>query len=187
MAVTATSAGGPGLTWLAFALGTVACWGLYAVFLHTGQMAMGNRYKAFLFVGVAYFIVAVLAPSFMMMITGAEWTFTPKGMKWSLLAGFVGAIGAFFVLMAFGAGGTPSVVMSIVFAGAPIVNAFVAIAWHPPAEGLRGLRWPFVLGIALAAFGGCLVALYRPLPGKAPATPAHASVEDPTGDASPDN
>ena len=104
-----------------------------------------------------------------------------------MLAGTLGALGALGIVFAMAAGGKPIYVAPIVFAGAPIVNAFVAIAWHPPAEGLRSLRWPFVLGIALAAFGGCLVALYRPLPGKAPATSAHASAENPSGDASPDN
>jgi hypothetical protein len=52
--------------------------------------------------------------------------------------------------------------MSIVFAGAPVVNAIVALLLHPPASGLAGLRWPFVLGIVLAAAGGCLVMLYKP-------------------------
>ena len=49
----------PGLTWLAFAFLTVISWGVYGVFLHTGQVAMqdpaNGRYKAFLFVGIAYF------------------------------------------------------------------------------------------------------------------------------------
>ena len=53
------------LAWLFFALLTVASWGVYGAFLHTGQVAMNDpvhgRYKAFLFVGVAYFITAVLA------------------------------------------------------------------------------------------------------------------------------
>jgi hypothetical protein len=52
--------------------------------------------------------------------------------------------------------------MSIIFAGAPIVNAAVAMALHPPEGGLLSIRWPFVLGILLAALGGCLVTLYRP-------------------------
>ena len=56
----------PGLTWLAFAFLTVVSWGVYGVFLHTGQVAMqdpvNGRYKAFLFVGIAYFLTAVLAP-----------------------------------------------------------------------------------------------------------------------------
>ncbi len=30
----------PGMTWLAFALLTVVSWGVYGVFLHTGQVGM---------------------------------------------------------------------------------------------------------------------------------------------------
>jgi hypothetical protein len=105
-----------------------------------------------------------------------------KGMGWSLIAGIVGAIGAFCVLLAFGARGTPSVVMSIVFAGAPIVNAIVATAMHPPAGGLSAFRWPFFLGLVMAAVGGCLVTLYRPTsppPVKASAPPAAAAPDTP--------
>jgi len=98
----------------------------------------------------------------MLMVNGAEWSFPVSGMFWSVFAGLVGAIGAFCVLLAFGAQGTPAVVMSIVFAGAPMVNAIVAIALHPPVGGLGALRWPFMLGIILAAVGGCLVSLYKP-------------------------
>ena len=56
----------------------------------------------------------------------------------------------------------PSVVMSIVFAGAPVVNAGVALALHPPSGGLGSIRWQFALGILLAALGGCLVTLFKP-------------------------
>ena len=156
----------PGMTWLYFVLITVCCWGLYGVFLHTGQMSMGDpnhgRYKAFLFVGSAYLLIAVLAPAVMLIANGASWSFPVKGILWSTLAGLVGAVGAFCVLLAFGAKGLPSVVMSIIFAGAPIVNAIAAMVMHPPAGGLSSLRWPFVLGILLAALGGCLVTLFRP-------------------------
>ena len=107
-----------GNLWIFFALLTVASWGLYGLFLHTGQVAMGDpvngRYKAFLFVGVAYFFTAVLAPLLVLKLNGAAWSFPAKGLTWSLIAGVVGAAGAFFVLMAFGAKGTPTVVMSIV-------------------------------------------------------------------------
>ena len=57
------------LNWLMFALMTVASWGLYGVFLHTGQIAMADpvngRYKAFLFVGIAYLLTAVIARQFL--------------------------------------------------------------------------------------------------------------------------
>ncbi len=154
------------MTWLIFALMTVVCWGLYGVFLHSGQMGMADpvngRYKAFLFVGIAYLITAVLGPVLMLLLNGASWTFSAKGMTWSLIAGIAGALGAFCVLLAFGAKGTPSVVMSIVFAGAPVVNAIVAFALHPPAGGFAAMRWQFLAGIALAALGGYLVTMYRP-------------------------
>ena len=155
-----------GLAWLVFALMTVASWGVYGVFLHAGQAAMGDpvngRYKAFLFVGIAYFLTAIVAPAVVLWSRGADWSFPAGGALWSLLAGTVGAIGAFCVLLAFGAKGSPASVMSIIFAGAPIVNAIVALSWHPPAGGLSALRPQFVLGILLAALGGYLVTLYKP-------------------------
>ena len=171
----------PGMVWLLFALTTVLAWGVYGLCLHTGQLAMGDpvngRWKAFLFVGIAYFLTAVLAPLAMLLLKGASWQMPMKGVAWSLIAGLVGAVGAFAVLLAFGAKGPPAVVMSIVFAGAPIVNAAVAMILHPPAGGLSAIRWPFVLGIVMAAVGGCLVTLYRPLP--APPPKAAAVLESP--------
>ena len=169
----------PGYTWLAFALLTVFSWGVYGVFLHTGQIHMADpvngRYKAFLFVGIAYFLTAVLAPLAVLVAKGATWVYPAKGMWWSLIAGIVGAIGAFGVLLAFGAKGTPAVVMSIIFAGAPVVNAIYSLTTHPPAGGLSAIKPQFFLGILLAALGGCLVTLYKPNPpAKKPQTAAVA-------------
>ena len=156
------------MSWLAFALLTVVCFGIYGNFLHAGQLGMSDpahgRFKAFLFVGVAYFLVAVLAPAIMLLARGASFSFPVKGMGWSLLAGVAGAIGAFGILLAFGAKGTPAVVMSIVFAGAPIVNAVHSLMAHPPAGGWGSIKPQFFLGIMLAALGGCLVTLYKPAP-----------------------
>lgn len=178
------------MAWLLFALGTVASWGVYGVFLHTGQTAMADpvngRYKAFLFVGIAYFLTAVLAPLAILLINKASFNMPFEGMKWSLIAGIVGAAGAFFVLLAFGAKGSPAVVMAIVFAGAPIVNAVVSIALHPPAGGISAIKPQFYLGLALAALGGCLVTLNKPAPGKKEHGPAKtAAVSAPTPEARP--
>ncbi|MBM83245.1 MAG: hypothetical protein CMJ78_22010 [Planctomycetaceae bacterium] len=159
--------------WLMFALMTVASWGVYGIFLHKGQVAMADpvngRYKAFLFVGIAYFLVAVLAPIGVLVANKASWEMPGGGMFWSLVAGTVGAIGAFCVLLAFGAvpGVGPAkakfvpVVMSIIFAGAPIVNAVISLSLHPPDGGLGSIRPQFIAGIVLAAIGGCLVTLYK--------------------------
>jgi drug/metabolite transporter (DMT)-like permease len=157
------------MNWLAFALMTVVSWGLYGAFLHTGQLGMADpvngRYKAFLFVGLAYFLTAVLAPLLVLKLQGAAWTFPAKGAMWSLIAGSVGAAGAFCVLLAFGAKGTPAVVMTIVFAGAPIVNALYTTILHPPPGGWGSIRWQFYVGMLLAVVGAGLVTLYKPAPG----------------------
>lgn len=173
------------MTWLIFALMTVISWGLYGAFLHTGQIGMADpvngRYKAFLFVGLAYFLTAVLAPLALLVMKGASWNYPPRGMLWSLLAGIVGALGAFCVLLAFGARGVPSVVMSIVFAGAPVVNAVYVLWQHPPAGGYHSIKPQFFLGIILAAVGGCLVTFYKPnppAPAARPPTAIAASVSE---------
>jgi hypothetical protein len=133
------------MTWLLFALLTVVSWGVYGVFLHTGQTSMGGG------------------------------GYTAKGMTWSLIAGVAGAIGAFGVLLAFGAGGKPGVVMSIVFAGAPVVNAVYSLYLHPPAGGLSKVPAPFYLGILLAAFGGFLVTYFKPAPSAAKPKPVQTT------------
>jgi len=170
-------------TWMIYALSTVVCWGLYGILLHTGQLGMADpqhgRYKAFFWVGVAYFLIAVLAPAGFLMASGASWVMLAKGLIWSLVAGVAGAIGAFCVLLAFGAKGHPAVVMSIIFAGAPIVNAVVALSIHPPAGGWSSLRWQFIVGILVAALGATMVTVYKPGPG--PAKPDKPALEKPTG------
>lgn len=178
------------MNWILFAFLTVACWGVYGVYLHRGQTEMADlangRWKAFLFVGFAYFLVAVLAPLAMLRLNGASTNFLSypgKGQLWSLIAGIVGAVGAFGVLLAFGAAPQPKtayipVVMSIIFAGAPIVNAIVSMIYHPPHGGMAEIKWQFWAGIVIAALGGSLVALYKPdsAPAKPPGKPVTAAV-----------
>lgn len=171
----ATVQGQVQLTWLAFALMTVVAWGLYGILLHTGQVGMADpvngRYKAFLFVGLAYFLTAVLAPAGVLLLRGASWRFPIAGLSWSLVAGLAGAAGAFCVLLAFGAKGRPATVMTIVFAGAPIINAIIALLLHPPQGGLKSIPLPFFAGILLAVTGAALVTLYKPTPASGPHAP----------------
>ena len=182
------SSASAGNTWLIYTMLTVLSWGIYGILLHKGQTLMrapGDvgadptilRYKAFLFVGVAYFLTAVLAPLFLLMSKGQAFSgYTSSGAWWSLIAGIAGAIGAFGVLLAFGAKGTPPVVMSIVFAGAPLINALLGSILHPPKNGWGQVNPLFFAGILLAVAGGYMVARYNPAnlapPKKAPAQAA---------------
>ncbi len=149
---------------------TVICWGTYGVCMHTGSTSMKNpehgRIMAFLWVGLAYFLTAVIAPLIILKLKGGPidfWAYPAKGWQWSLIAGTLGAIGALGVLLAFGASPNPPVyvpvVMSIIFAGAPIVNAIVNTTKN---NGWANVQWPFVLGIVLAAVGGYLVTKHVP-------------------------
>jgi hypothetical protein len=185
------SSASPGNTWLIYTLLTVLSWGVYGILLHKGQTLMrvpGDaaadpavlRYKAFLFVGVAYFLTAVLAPLFLLMSKGQAFVgYTASGAWWSLIAGIAGAIGAFGVLLAFGAKGTPPVVMSLVFAGAPLINALLGSILHPPKDGWGHVHPLFFAGIVLALAGGYMVARYNPAnlapPKKAPAQASQAA------------
>lgn len=179
-------------TALLYALGTVVCWGLYSVLLHKGSMLMsagatgdmtGARMKAFLMVGIAYFIVGIVGPVLIMKARGIAMTaasFPMGGVSWSLLAGLAGAVGAYFLLMALSSGTGPLeskslvlLVPAIVFAGAPIVNAVVALS----KDGLWGeTPWQFYAGILLASAGVAMVMKYRPLGHAAPARAKEAAV-----------
>ena len=111
----------------------------------------------------------MVAPIIILKLKGgniAFWTYPTKGWQWSLIAGTLGAIGALGVLLAFGKMPSPAyvpVIMSIIFAGAPMVNALVSTS----KEGNWAyVRWPFVLGIALAAIGGYMITKHAPKPPK---------------------
>jgi hypothetical protein len=183
------------LTWLIFALLTVLTWGLYGVLLHTGRSGMpggaemGNAsLKAFLWVGVAYFVVAIVGPVIVLKARGTNWSMTGSGITWSFIAGTAGAVGAFTLVLALGAasvtmkGAAPTAVMPIVFGGAPIVNAIVAMMVHPPDGGFKSIPLPFLIGIVLAASGGFLVAKFAPTNragAPKPATVAHGGPSEP--------
>lgn len=155
------------MKWIAYALCTVVCWGLYGAFLHKGAMGFANdRMKAFLFVGLAYFLVAIIGPVILIAMSGNGWEFKPEGMKWSLFAGVLGAVGALTVLIALNENplkgpAAASQVMSLVFAGAPIVAALYGLVVRHSDKPLD-VPIPFILGLVMAAAGGCLVTLYKP-------------------------
>ena len=132
-----------------------------------------GRIMAFLWVGVAYLLTAVIAPIIILKLKGGPidfWAYPGKGWQWALIAGTLGARGALGALLACGAAPKPTVayvpvIMSVIFAGAPIVNAIVSTT----KEGnWPHVKLPFLLGIALAAVGGYLATKHAPKPPKSP-------------------
>jgi uncharacterized membrane protein len=155
--------------WHAFVLGTVLSWGVYIAVLHEGQSKLGGgnpsagSLRAFLCVGVAYLITAVIIPLILFRLdrTGGEpLTFTTPdgevnwaGVSFATLGGIAGAAGALCIILALKNGGAPLYVAPLVFAGAPIVNTVVSLLWKT-----RQMPGPlFFVGIVLAAAGAALV------------------------------
>jgi hypothetical protein len=132
--------------WIPFALATVVSWGLYGAFLNFGAAGFNHdRIKAFLFVGVAYFLVAVLVPLAIIAVNGTGFDFgkNPEGIKWSLVAGILGAAGALTVLFALSLN--------------PLThNKDVGFV-----QALTSMNWQFYVGLIMAATGGALVTLFK--------------------------
>lgn len=152
------------MTWLVFTLIATTASGIFGVLTHAGQKAMGDsangQYKALLFAGIGYSLIAVVGAGVMLTISGAQWSFPISGLGLAILAG-IATVGVIFCnLLAFAAQGAPVVVVSIGIAGAPILNAAIAMTLYPPAPG--SLQWEFISGIAAAAIGGYMITVYRP-------------------------
>ncbi len=150
--------------WLLFSLIKIGALGVFGILLHASRIAMADpthaQYKALFFAGAGYSLIAIVGSVLILRFKGIQWRFPIKGMVLATLAGICSGTSGLSLLLAFGAQGTPAVVMTIVFAGVPLVNAVVALAVDPPQAG--GLRRQFIVGMQLAIFGSCMVTIYRP-------------------------
>lgn len=148
--------------WMLFVICTVLTWGAYVPTLHSGQQAFNDKnsaLRAFLFVGLAYLLVALAVLGYLIVTKAEPLVFTGKGMTLSTIAGVLGAIGALGIVFALKNQGKPIFVAPLVFAGAPIVNTFVSMAYHKPSSPPK--IW-FYLGILLAAAGAALALRFKP-------------------------
>jgi uncharacterized membrane protein len=145
-----------------FVLGTVICWGLYVPTLHHGQAGFGAQkgtFRAFMLVGVSYFIMSGATLLYLTMMKPEPMVMHKEGVTWSLIAGILGALGALGILFALKSGGKPSTVAPLVFAGAPIVATIVGMMWDKPTSPPKPL---FFVGIVLAAAGAAMVLRFKP-------------------------
>ena len=147
------------MSWISLAFGAAFSWGLYGASLHRGQTALGNPLKAMLCVGVAYFLIAVLVPVVVLAQQGQLKDFNMTGTVTATLAGALGAIGAVCITYAFRAGGTPFLVMPLVFGGAPLINVIASAVLHPPKVAPHPMLYA---GFLLTAVGAGMVLYFRP-------------------------
>ena len=147
------------MSWIALAASAAFSWGLYGASLHKGQTELGNPMRAMLCVGVAYFLIAVLVPVVALTSQGEWRNFTLSGTATATLAGSLGALGAVCITYAFRAGGTPFLVMPLVFGGAPLINVITAVILHPPKTSPSPMLY---LGFLVTAIGAGMVLYFRP-------------------------
>lgn len=152
------------LTFLIFAILTICCWGVYGPVLHVGQEKMGepgqlSSLKPFIGVGVAYFLIAVLFPMFILFTRNEKGNWSPTGIFWSFFAGAVGAIGALGIILAFKFQGKPFYVMPLVFGCAPVINTIITMLM---ARTIRNASLLFYIGVLIVAVGAAGVLTFKP-------------------------
>ena len=163
--------------WLMFVLGAVLTWGAYVVTIDHGRKDLATgvppavaAMRAFLFIGLAYFLMAVVVPGLYLWRNTPDGApgFNGRGVVLSTVAGALGAAGALCIVFAVGAarrqGGaagaaTALYVAPLVFGFAPIVNALISMIWDPPATRPSPM---FFVGIVLAAAGAAMVLYFKP-------------------------
>jgi drug/metabolite transporter (DMT)-like permease len=154
---------------LLFIAGAALSWGVYVPIVHRATELLKSNLRAFLFVGIAYFLVAVLVPAFFIFVLKKDPTVrgTPNfdlgPMTWGIAAGIAGALGALCVIFAAKNAGPEGViyVAPLVFAGAPIINTIATITYFHPVKTLPD--WKFFLGLLLAAAGAAMVMINKPV------------------------
>ncbi len=161
---------------LAFTAMTFLAWGSYGPLLHNGALALEHdSMRAFVGVGLAYFLIAVIFPLLILSKGGEVGRWTVTGAIASLIAGAVGAIGALGIILALGYGGKTVYVMPLVFGFAPVVNTLVTAALSKTFKQISPI---FIGGIIAAACGASGVLAFKPA--AAPAASEHMTAPDST-------
>jgi nitrate reductase gamma subunit len=152
---------------------TAFSWGVYGPLMQEGAKAMGHsRLLPFIGVGVAYFLIAVLAAGAFLRLSGESGQWNTKGIIWSLVAGIVTSVGALGIILALTFGGSPLYVMPLVFGCAPVVNTFLTMFLNK--TNFKQGQPLFYAGLILVIAGAVTVLVFKPGPVGSPAA-AHAA------------
>ncbi len=177
----------PMLIPIIFALGTAFFWGLYGPAIGNAQIkptveGAWSPFKPYVFIGVAYLVLAVIGGLLMMKLKGDTFSYSGavagdaarshfEPAKWGFLAGCLGAAGALCLTTAMMTSrGNALLVMPIVFGGAVSWTAIVSAYKLRGHAEISPMLW---IGMLLVVIGVIIVASNTPH-GHAPAKPAEA-------------
>ena len=157
------------ITALLFVVVACVSWGMFGPVLHEGQMALGESFahgglRPFLCVGIAYSLIAVVAPLVVLWTHGEAGSWRVTGALWSFAAGMVGAVGTLGVVVAFKFHGAPIYVMPLVFGLAPVAHLLVATVI---SGSYRRAGVPFLVAVAMVGAGAAGVLAFKPASGTA--------------------
>ncbi|HEY8506100.1 MAG TPA: hypothetical protein VIL46_16050, partial [Gemmataceae bacterium] len=125
--------------WLLYVLMAGLCWGTYVPLIAFGGKNLSapgypfaGRYAAFLCVGVAYFVIAVVFPLTRAWSVGEPIPSRSVGLVFAGLAGAAGALGALGVIFATAAAqpGDRIYIAPLIFTLAPLLNTLISLFWH---------------------------------------------------------
>ena len=170
-----------------FAIGTAIFWGCYGPTIGNAQAPktpgsppLWSPFKPYVFIGVAYLVIAIVGGLIMMKVKGDSFSFSGQHFapaKWGFLAGCLGAFGALCLTSAMMISkGNALLVMPIVFGGAVSVTALVSALRLKDHVEISPMLWG---GMLLTVVGVVIVAMNTPH-GHAPAKSsdgAHAAAE----------
>ena len=157
---------------LAFTAMTAFFWGIYGIVLHRGTSLMelkeetfqgeiGVSLRAFVGVGLAYFLIAVLVPVALLNRKRETGYWSVSGTMMSLFAGAVGALGALGVTLALSFKAQAIYVMPLVFGGAPVINTLLTSYLN---KSFKQIKPMFLIGMLMVALGMIGVFINKPQP-----------------------
>jgi uncharacterized membrane protein len=157
-----------------FAVCTAVFWGCYGPTIGNAQTPRidgrplmppegWTPFKPYVFIGIAYLVIAIAGGLIMMKVKGDSFTYTGAHFataKWGFLAGALGAAGALCLTTAMMLSrGNALLVMPIVFGGAVSVTALVSVLRLHGHGTINPLLW---VGMALTVVGVVIVAMNTP-------------------------
>jgi hypothetical protein len=202
--------------WLLFVLMAGLCWGTYVPLIAFGGRnlsfgpgnPMAGRYTAFLCVGIAYFVIAVLFPLLRAwnaghavipdeIKVGEKIVTSPNyGLIFAGLAGVAGALGALGVIFATATASKSDeiYIAPLIFTLAPLLNTVVSLFWHPTAQNPFHFgapeqlpSWKLFVGVILAGAGAGLILLAKGEMETKPAAAPQAAAVAPASPTPPAN